>query len=198
MSRIALIAVAAFISSMVFGQMPPWEERQNPKPAPTPNITELEKLCTEELDAIERVKKEKPTGKNKYYLDGKLFTGWACSDDYDEEHQYRYSRFENGLLMRQIGYYSNGTLDHDFHMKEDKPFASQLMWRSDGNPYLEHYYSAPGVKDGYQRRWHANNKLAHEAKYEDGILIYENDFDENGQIVGLKGTIITNTPPIKE
>jgi antitoxin component YwqK of YwqJK toxin-antitoxin module len=90
-------------------------------------------------------------------------------------------------VVRKIGYYSNGNLDHDFRSEDGKSIGCERMWRENGDPYVEAYYSAPGIKDGYQRTWQADSILVMEALCEDGEIIYQINYDIDGNITNQKG-----------
>ena len=62
-----------------------------------------------------------------YSRDGNLFSGWAKQIFEVNEHRFRCMYFQEGLVEWQIGYFDNGDLDHDFHMKDGNNFGSQRM-----------------------------------------------------------------------
>jgi hypothetical protein len=124
-----------------------------------------------------------------FYLNEKLFTGWSYQVFDDTEHKYRYLKCEEGVKVWQIGYYEDGTIDHDFHMKAGKGLGSERMWMADGNPYTDYYYSSSEKMDGVQRRWFTNNTLARDGLYKDGELIYDIFYNQDGTISEYKGVL---------
>lgn len=160
------------------------EDIRNPY---TPPRDSLEIWCTVEADLLTRVRKEQQDGCDLYYLGDVLYTGWACQMYAGTEHKYRYTQFEQGKLVWQIGYYDSGQLDADFRMQDCKNSGSSRMWLADGSLYIDEYYSPPGIKQGVQKQWHANTVLAREAEYESGKLVYEERYDTSGNLIGRTG-----------
>lgn len=149
----------------------------------TPLQDSLVKWFTVNADSLDRSIAANENECDLYYLGGDLFAGWAQQVFEDTDHRYRYLKFEEGKMVWQIGYYSNGTLGHDFRMKNCANYGPSRMWRADGTPYIEGFYSPPGVKHGIQRRWFDNGVLAMEAEYDHGSLKYEKTYDEAGNPV---------------
>ena len=147
----------------------------------------LDVYCSINIQQLKRVVKTDTNRYDKYLLNNDLFTGWACQVFNDIEHQYRYMLIQDGQLVRQIGYFENGQLDHDFRIKNGKNQGSSRMWRSDGLPYIEEYYNQFGNMDGIQKRWHAGKVLAREALYKNGTLIYDICYDQNGNVTKQTG-----------
>ncbi len=160
----------------------------------TPSMEALELL--DKIDASLLVKQQTSIGEGRrmdyYYLDGVPYTGWSYQAFKDTDHKYRYIKYEMGQPVWQIGYFENGQLDHDFHMKDGKSLGSERMWRGDGSPYINYFYSAPGAMDGLQRRWHPDSLLARYGFYEDGEMIYEIFYDKNGVITETQGNVPEN------
>ena len=153
----------------------------------TPPQDSLDQICSIAYDSLQRIPKSHPDSSDLYLLRKARFSGWACHIFSDTEHKFRYTQYDGGVLIWQIGYYANGQLDHDFRMRQGKSMGSERMWRGDGHPYIDYYYSAPGVPHGIHRRWHTNNMLAREALFEHGLLIYEHLYDQNGKLLESKG-----------
>lgn len=130
---------------------------------------------------------------SRFYLNDAPYSGWSYQEFTETDHRHRYTRYEEGWRVWQIGFYDNGQLDHDFHMMKGRTLGSERMWRRDGKPYIDYYYSEVGAMDGFQRRWHVNDILAREGLYEEGKLIYELLFDYDGEITDSKGS-----PPNKK
>ena len=120
-------------------------------------------------------------------LNNKPYNGWTYTLDTKIVHSNVYYQYLEGVIIRKIDYYSNGILDHDFSNEDGKSIGCERMWRENGDPYVEAYYSAPGIKGGYQRTWHADNKLALEAFWSYGDLIYQIEYDIDGNITSQKG-----------
>ena len=155
----------------------------------TPSQEYLETLC--EIDATELRRQVEPNAIStvEYFFGDQLYSGWACQVFTDTDHRYRFSRYENGVLVRQIGYFDNGNLGHDFSMQNGNSIGSERMWRRDGNPYVRNYYLAPGVKHDYQRRWEAGGHLVYEALFEKGKEIYAVSFDGDGNVISGRGDV---------
>ncbi len=151
----------------------------------TPLRVTLDTWCTHSLDSIKRQLGKQTT----YYHKGKLFTGWACSIDMNTEHRYRYAKFEDGLLVWQLGYFASGNIGHDFRRKGDKSMGSERMWKADGSLYIKGFYSAPGVFDGLQERWYSNGQKASESLYQHGRMLYMVEWSTNGWMVKAKGNV---------
>lgn len=117
------------------------------------------------------------------YQNKKVFSGWAYQIYKDNSHRYRYTKFNAGKKVWQIGYYESGNIDHDFHIYKDENMGSQRMWRDDGSLYIDNYFLEGGVLHGVQKRWYVDNRLAVESKYDKGILIYKREYDKSGNLI---------------
>ena len=149
----------------------------------TPSLDSLLNWCS--LDAS-KLHRSGPDGSQQliiYTLESEPFTGWACTTDHGDSHKYRFTEYEHGQLIWQLGYFANGQLDHDFRMKDGSSIGSERMWRENGDPYIDHFYSAPGIMHGIQLRWYADSVLAREAVFDHGILISEKLFDKQGMLL---------------
>lgn len=124
-----------------------------------------------------------------FSLNGVTFEGWAYQVFLDTEHRFRYTKFEKGLAVWQIGYYDNGDLGHDFHMKDGLNYGSQRMWRKGGGLYIDTFFLEGEIQHGLQYRWHGNGALAREALFNNGNLSYEVLFDKIGNITEKKGDL---------
>ncbi|MDX1478867.1 MAG: hypothetical protein R3301_14235 [Saprospiraceae bacterium] len=147
----------------------------------------LATICEIPLQTLTRKIAAGPAQQDLYLDDDKLFTGWACQVFPDSEHRYRYVQVVKGEITRQIGYYTNGQLDHDFHLSDGKSIGYERMWMADGHPYIRYYYSAPGVMHGLQRRWHTNGKIAWEAHYDHGRELSSRQYDRAGRLLAPRG-----------
>lgn len=170
-----------------------------PSPA-TPPQAALEAVCGEEIEALTRHEVEGEGGSLRYYftIGGERFTGWACQEIPDNNHRYRYTKYDDGWPVWKVGYYANGQPDLDFHMQRGGSLGSERMWRSDGDPYIDYFYSDVDHMHGKQRRWHANGAIAFQAEYNKGELIYEIRYDGKGSVLDLKGDVpkpLLNGPP---
>lgn len=124
-----------------------------------------------------------------YYDGDTLFDGWACETFLDTDHRFRYTKYEKGKLVRQIGYFDNGQVDHDFSMMHGASFGSERMWCRDGKPYVLNYYIRPGIKHDYQRRWDGEGQLIFEAFFEEGKEIYSVELDGRGNVIKGLGEV---------
>lgn len=161
----------------------------------SPSQMDLDSWCEEEYENLERENNRINGGIDLYRLKGKLWTGWACSNDPTTEHQFRYSYFKEGVLWWQLGYFSNGQLDHDFRMQNGKNCGSNRMWKADGWPYIENYYSGPDEKHGLWKRWYGTRQLAMQALWEKGKLIYKAEWDQEGTLVKSEGKLPEELAP---
>ncbi len=155
----------------------------------TPSQDSLDSWCTTELGHLTRlsVSGEASTDCAVYHLNGEPFTGWACEVLAENSHKFRYERFESGRRIWRIGYYDNGQIDADFRMRDCQNYGPSRMWLSDGGMYIDEFYSKPGIKHGIHRRWHGNGVLAREVKYQNGLLVYEKQFDQEGNLLDKTG-----------
>lgn len=119
----------------------------------------------------------------KSYLEDELFSGWTAQIFKDNPHRYRYTMYNKGKKVWQIGYFENGQLDHDFHVFQDKNKGSQRMWREDGSPYIDNFFLEGGILHGIQKRWYSNHRLAMESKYEHGVQLYKKEFNKSGHMM---------------
>ncbi len=151
----------------------------------TPLQTELEALSPLSFADLTETRhpKEDHTTLKVYLREGKPYYGWALQIFPDNEHRYRYIKLENGIVTWQIGYYDNGDLDFDFRMKDGKAFGSQRMWRKNQERYIENYFLEGGVQHGMQYRWFSGNRLAEEAEYNNGVLLYRKQYNEQGELL---------------
>ena len=120
-----------------------------------------------------------------------LYNGWAVKVFSDTEHKYRYTKFEEGLSTWQIGYFDNGDLGHDFHMKDGKNYGSQRMWHKGGTLYIDTYFLEGAVQHGKQLRWYGNGVLARDALYDNNQLVFEVEFDLEGNPTKKTGKLPT-------
>ncbi len=186
------IKIIAIFSSLIiliscFGQPTYSQNLQDPYDPATPSKDILDNLCEVKAVGLKKVHKTHVDEEDQYYLNDKRFTGWACDTDETNNHKFRYTKYISGSLKRQIGYYVGGQLDHDFHIQDGKSMGKERMWMDDGHLYIDHSYSSPGVMHGLQRRWHQNHVLARKAFFDNGKLIYEELFDQDGNSISLKG-----------
>jgi len=130
--------------------------------------------------------------KRVYALKEEAFTGWVIKIFTNTNHKFRYTKFEKGEAVWQIGYFDNGDIGHDFHMKNGLNYGSQRMWRIGGDKYIDTYFLEGGVQHGQQFRWHADNILAREALFDQGKLVYEKLFDKKGKLVEEKDEVLFN------
>lgn len=179
---VLIISIAVFSScngQMNENQIHPTEEWELALSTPTKDS--LDGWCQVHADSLVRIHLSDISSCEVYFLQEKTFTGWACSVLPDNRHKYRYEQFENGIMIRRIGYYDNGQVDADFRLRNCQNYGPSRMWLYHGGLYIDEYFSKPGVKHGVHKRWYANGQLAREAKYEDGSLIYERLFDSTGK-----------------
>ena len=124
-----------------------------------------------------------------YYQNEQLFSGWVLKIFSDTEHRFRYMKIDKGLIVWQIGFYDNGDLDFDFHHKDGHNVGSQRMWRKAVEPYIDTYFQEGGIQHGPQYRWHGKGVLARDALFENGQLVYEVLFDQQGEITQKTGDL---------
>ena len=89
-------------------------------------------------------------------------------------------------MIRRTAYYDNGQIDSDFRQKDCKNYGPSRMWLYDGNLYIDEFYIAPGIRHGIQRQFHANGTLARETKMDNGKVIYQKQFDYEGNQIPEK------------
>lgn len=152
----------------------------------SPALDTLKSRCSISSETLTRVQKNDTVHCDLYYLNGKLFTGWACEIFRENKHTFRFELYEAGMMIRRIGYYDNGRLDFDFRMKDCKNYGPSRMWLYDDGMYLDEFYAEPGVKHGIHKRWHNNGILAREAKYDNGVPQYDKVYDRAGQLISEK------------
>lgn len=148
----------------------------------SPPKDSLDAWCTLDAELLERIVKHDTIHCDLYYLNGELFTGWACLT-LEGPHKFRYGQYVNGKMIRRIAYYDNGQIDGDFRLKDCKNYGPSRMWLYNGKPYIDEYYNPEGVKQGIQKQWHDNGNLAREAKYVNDSLIYEKRYNRQGVLV---------------
>lgn len=142
----------------------------------TPTKIALDHIATVDYDNLEMTD-------SKYKLNLKLFDGWAIKLFEDTEHKYRYTKFINGQVVWQIGYFDNGDIGHDFHILGDENYGSQRMWRKGGIGYIDTYFLQGGHQHGTQKRWHSNGQLEWISEYQSGLLLSEVKYDVDGNEV---------------
>lgn len=126
----------------------------------------------------------------KYYRkDSQLFNGWAIQIFNENEHRFRYTHYANDLADWQIGYFDNGELGHDFHMKDGMNCGSARMWYKGGCPYIQTYFLEGGIGDGIAYAWHENCILSRDVLFKNGSILYEVKFDQEGKVVEKFGEI---------
>ncbi len=157
----------------------------------TPSKTLLDKLDRVDYDSLSITEEYAEEGKiiMHFSLNGKPFNGWSSKVLDNTDHRYRYTKFEDGLVVWQIGYYDNGDLGHDFHMKDGRNYGSQRMWYKGGGLYIDTYFLLGGYEQGNQRAWHSNGVLSRDAFFEKGKLVYEVRFDGQGNVIYKSGDV---------
>lgn len=146
--------------------------------------TELNALTKVDASQLEQLQE----GSTKLYLiSGQPFSGWALQVFAGHDHRYRYTQYQDGALVRQIGFYADGQIDHDFHFKDGSSYGSERMWHKNGQAYLDFYYGQAGQLEGQQYRWYASGQLALEARYVGGVMQYELEYDQAGKPIGQRG-----------
>lgn len=157
----------------------------------TPAKEALDQIATFLFDSLTVTmdKSDKMKSIRIYSDENGLYNGWAVKVFSDTEHKYRYTKFEEGLSIWQIGYFDNGDLGHDFHMKDGKNYGSQRMWRKGGGLYIDTYFLEGGVLHGPQLRWHGNGTLSRDALFDKGQMVYEILFDQQGQPTKKEGKL---------
>ena len=157
----------------------------------TPKLDSLKKWCSINYADLTITPKSDLTKYDSFSFNNQPFSGWACQIFEDHAHRYRYTQFKDGKRLRLVAYYVNGVIDSDFYTDWSMGYGTERMWMADGKPYIESYFVAPGVMHGLQRRWFSNNKVAREALYNQGVLVYELEYNKEGNLINSKGTIPT-------
>lgn len=159
----------------------------------TPTYELLAREVTQDFNSLEQeVVQLNPMETTRVYrLDGELYTGWTYQEFFDTEHRHRFTKFENGTPIWQIGYFDNLTLGHDFHMKDGYNYGSQKMWHSDGSVYINSYFLENEVQHGIQRTW-SKEHLVRDALFDHGKLIFDARFDDLGNMIQLEGSLPSN------
>ena len=190
--RITLLALL-FLSSLSCSAQPDLYTMEVPygNHPETPSQQALDKLDKVDFHQLEERAERGELGRidRTYFLDGAPYTGWSLQVFPETEHRYRYARYEEGMVVWQIGYYENGDLDLDFHTKNGRNKGSQRMWFEGGKPYIDTHFLEGGIQHGQQLRWYQDGTLARDAVYEYGELVYEVLFDKSGQITERKGDV---------
>lgn len=158
---------------------------QNPE---TPSQEFLESICEVDIQSLKKDLIPLNDEKDQYFysIDGSPFSGWAKEDFSEKYHRIRYTLIDSGFISWQIGYFTNGYRDCDFHMKNGYNEGSQRMWAEEGYPYLNTF----SIKDnlhGEQWRWFPNGALHWHALFDSGAVIYEQNFDIEGRIKSFTG-----------
>ena len=178
-------AAAGYVNNLATPKVP---YEKNPK---TPSKESLESLNLLPFEALNIEINNIEGGKHiKIYKKGSLlFNGWTIQLFKGNEHRFRYTHYTNGLADWQIGYFDNGELDHDFHMKDGVNCGSARMWQKGGCPYIDTYFLEGGIGDGPAYAWHVNCSLSRDALFDNDKLLYEVKFDAEGKIVARQGEI---------
>ena len=157
----------------------------------TPSKESLDMLNLIPFEAL-NIEMRKSKGGNQiriYTKDNMLFDGWTIQLFKDNEHRFRYTHYANGLADWQIGYFDNGELDHDFHMKNGMNCGSARMWQKGGCLYIDTYFLEGGINDGPAYAWYENCVLSRDALFDKDRMVYEVKFDREGNIVEKYGEI---------
>lgn len=157
----------------------------------TPSMEDLEALNLIPFEELVIEMKEMEVGKRIriHKKDFILFNGWTKQLFEDNEHRFRYTHFKDGFAVWQIGYFDNGELDHDFHMKNGMNFGSSRMWQKGGCLYISTHFKKGGINHGHAYAWHENCVLSRDALYDKDRIVYEIKFDTDGEIVEKLGKI---------
>ncbi len=180
-----------FLLVISLGQSIPTEQliSTDPRHPITHSRDSLESWTEIDATTLTRVRKSEGSKYDRYFLKDELYNGWARQIFPNEDHRYRYSLYEDGLLMRQIAYYASEQLDADFEMKRGMNCGSARMWHADGKLYIDTFCDENGNQHGMQWRWHGNGEVARKALYESGIMIYELLYDINGVQTEKRGRV---------
>lgn len=180
--KVKVILISLISSIIALG--PIHSQSELPKVVPynkNPNTPTQQQLDAVNPISIELLNityiKENAINPKIYTLDSLPFSGWTIQIFHDSDHKFRYVLLQSGLPEWQIGFYDNGDLDHDFHMKNGQNKGSQRMWRKNGIRYIDTYFKEGGIQHGEQFRWDNNDNLIWEAIYNNGILISESHYD---------------------
>ena len=159
---------------------------KNPK---IPSLDSLRSWSNTLAQHLEKKTKNDENPWDEYSLNNQKFSGWAFEEFPETNHKFRFTLYIDGQMVRQIGYYDQGQIDHDFNMKDGQSLGSEKMWKEDGHLYIDHFYSEPGKMHGLQLRYHDNHKIARKALFEDGNRIFEIKYDRMGNILETIGKI---------
>lgn len=184
-----------FLLALVGGQACTAQPGLNTMPVPyqaKPPIPTMEALDDLDLTdqtalTIEETRDSLGIITRQYFLKDLPFSGWTKAVFLDTDHRYRYVRYESGFPVWQIGYYDNGEIDHDFHIKNGKNKGAQRMWNKGGQLYIDTYFEEGGIQHGKQYRWYGDGTLARDAEFSHGKLIYEILYDKTGKETTRKG-----------
>ncbi len=97
-------------------------------------------------------------GDGLYYLDGEPFTGIA------------FNLAKAGWEKSQIEY------------RQGLLWGHTTEWYSPGLPMVDSNYFR-GALHGRAREWHKNGQIAEDGEYEYGIVLWEKEWDEDGNII---------------
>lgn len=189
--KIVSLCVFALASNFCYGQMSSEVQNNstNPRHITTHCRDSLEAWSAADAAALTKSRNGDIVKYDYYYLNNELFNGWSKQLFKNNDHRYRYSLYENGLMVRQIAYYANEQLDADFQMMNGRNAGSARMWHADGKLYIDTFCDNDGNPDGLQWKWHSNGEVARKALYEKGTMIYELLYDSNGVLTEKRGKV---------
>ena len=167
-------------------QLLPVPYSENPE---TPAQALLDSLSTLTIQVLDTtwIQLENQTEKIRWYTYHDVpFSGWVKEDFSTSHGRIRYYQIDSGMVNWQVGYFTNGHLDCDFHQLNGENHGSQRMWSKDGTPYIS-TYAQHGKQHGKQRRWYPNGQLEWLAVYEQGELVEEVYYSEAGKIQRFQG-----------
>lgn len=138
-------------------------------------------LCKQSIDELKRVPGNKQSGGSTYFLKEDLYTGCA-SHDAPSNGMYFIDYIVDGKVQKHVGYYYNGMKMREFNFRNGVSHGVHISYYDDGSKYIEEFY-LEGNPHGKQYRWRGNRQLWRDAEYDNGLKIYDNEYDQEGKLI---------------
>jgi hypothetical protein len=158
----------------------------------SPSIDSLKNGCSMSFSDLEVSHKTADRNYDSFSFQNSAFSGWACQTFEGKARKYKFNHFKNGKSIRQVAYFVNGAIESDNYLDWSQGFASERSWMANGKPFTENYYSSPATRHGLQRKWFSNGLLAKETLYDNGLIIYELEYNREGELIISKGAVPSN------
>lgn len=165
------------------------DRSKNPRTPSQKLLKSLNPIDNRSLN-VEHMKSAEGRTQRVFLKDGKRFNGWTTDYNDQIDISTKFFKYVNGLVEWQIGFYNSGELNLDVRKTDGLNYGHQRFFNKQGFQYIDGFYSEPGKADGVQQSWFADGKIARDALYNKGEIVYDVMFDQTtGKVNEYHGTL---------